>query len=151
LKEYPHWVCWGVEKRDGKDTKVPYSPVFTKVNQSSYGGKAKADDSATWGNVLIGLNHILNEFIDKEDKIDVLQTKNTEIVVKYETDYGYAIVLITNQKNKILEKLIDDFSIEFKNRYMDELNDIQDLNRIIDLTEFTDTKGIVERNFKLYL
>jgi len=109
------------------------------------------DDSATWGNVLIGLNHILNEFIDKEDKIDVLQTKNTEIVVKYETDYGYAIVLITNQKNKILEKLIDDFSIEFKNRYMDELNDIQDLNRIIDLTEFTDTKGIVVRNFKLYL
>jgi len=37
---YPHWVCWGVIERDGKKTKVPYSP---------HGGKAKTNDSATWG------------------------------------------------------------------------------------------------------
>jgi len=40
LKEYPHWVCWAVEQRAGKETKVPYSP---------HGGKAKADDPSTWG------------------------------------------------------------------------------------------------------
>ncbi|MFW9936990.1 MAG: hypothetical protein ACFFD5_05035 [Candidatus Thorarchaeota archaeon] len=109
------------------------------------------DESATWGNVLIGLNHILNEFIDKEDKIDILQTKNAEIVVKYEIEYGYAIMVITNQKNDILEKLIEDFSSEFKKRYKNELIDIQDLNRIINLAEFTDTKDMIERNFQLYL
>ena len=109
------------------------------------------DESATWGNILIGLNHILNEFIDKEDKIDILQTKNTEIVVKYEIEYGYAIMVITNQKNNILEKIIEDFSSEFKKRYKNELIDIQDLNRIINLAEFTDTKDMIERNFQLYL
>jgi transcriptional regulator with XRE-family HTH domain len=40
MKEYPHWVCWGIEKRDSKDTKIPYSP---------HGGKAKSDDPSTWG------------------------------------------------------------------------------------------------------
>jgi hypothetical protein len=109
------------------------------------------DDSSIWGNVLIGLNHIINEFIDKEEKIDVLQTKSSEIVVKYEIDYGYAIIVNTNHKNKILEKLIEDFSIGFKKRYKNELNDIQDLNRIIDLAEFTDTKDMIEHTFQLYL
>ncbi|MFX0058553.1 MAG: hypothetical protein ACFE85_00195 [Candidatus Hodarchaeota archaeon] len=109
------------------------------------------DNSAIWGNILIGLNHILNEFIDKGDKIDVLQTKNAEIVVKYEMDYGYAVIIITNQKNAILDSLIEDFSFEFKNRYKDELNNIQDLNRIIDVAEFTDTKNMIERTFQLYL
>ncbi|MFQ5770030.1 MAG: helix-turn-helix domain-containing protein, partial [bacterium] len=40
LKERNHWVCWGIEKRDSKDTKIPYSP---------HGGKAKSDDPSTWG------------------------------------------------------------------------------------------------------
>lgn len=40
LKGYDHWICWGVEERDGKATKVPYSP---------HGGKASVDDPSTWG------------------------------------------------------------------------------------------------------
>ena len=60
------------------------------------------DESAIWGNILIGLNHILSEFIGKKDKIDVIQTKKTDIVVRYEIDYGYALVVITNRKNSII-------------------------------------------------
>src|SRR5689334_15426881 len=33
------WVCWRNEMRNGKKTKVPYSP---------HGGEAKADDPQTW-------------------------------------------------------------------------------------------------------
>jgi putative DNA primase/helicase len=44
LADEPRWVAWRLEerggKRPGKTTKVPYSPA---------GGKAKADDPATWG------------------------------------------------------------------------------------------------------
>jgi putative DNA primase/helicase len=40
IKAYSHWICWGVQMRDGKETKLPYSP---------HGGMAKADDLSTWG------------------------------------------------------------------------------------------------------
>jgi hypothetical protein len=62
-------------------------------------------DSAIWGKILIGLNHILSEFVDQQDQIDVLQTRNTDIIVNYD-DFGFAVVLITNKKNFILQNLM---------------------------------------------
>ena len=41
LKGWHQWVCWAVEKREGKPTKVPKNPRT--------GGNARADDPATWG------------------------------------------------------------------------------------------------------
>lgn len=111
----------------------------------------KKDESPIWGNILIGLNHILSEFIGKKDKIDVIQTKNNEIVVRYEIDYGYALVVITNKKNSIIEDLMLNFSIEFTRKYEDELTDLQDINRLINVSEFSGAKEMVEKNFKLYL
>ncbi|MHA1194094.1 MAG: hypothetical protein ACTSP9_17705, partial [Promethearchaeota archaeon] len=112
-------------------------------------------DSTIWGNVLVGLNHILGEFIDVKDKIDVIKTKKSDIVVKYEIESGYALVVITNKKNQIIENLMEPFSEEFKNKYKKELNDIQDLNRIIDVSDFIadfiDTKEIIKHHFQLYL
>ncbi|MFW9950598.1 MAG: hypothetical protein ACFFKA_10810, partial [Candidatus Thorarchaeota archaeon] len=118
----------------------------------SYNFGKKIDyDPSIWGNTLIGLNHILSEFIDKTDKIDVIQTKNAEIVVNYDDDYGYAVVLITNQKNSIIENLIRKFSTIFREYFSRELNEIRDLNRIINVSEFKASKEIVEETFKLYL
>lgn len=74
-------------------------------------------ESAIWGNILLGLNHILSEFLDKKDKIDVIQTKEADVVVKYEEDSGYAVIVITNRKNSIVEDLMNDFSNEFKLKY----------------------------------
>lgn len=109
------------------------------------------DESPIWGNILIGLNHILSEFVGKKNKIDVIQTKKMDIVVDYESEYGYALVVITNKKNSIIEDLMQNFSIEFKRKYMNELTDLQDLNRLIDVSEFSGAKEIVEKNFQLYL
>ena len=108
-------------------------------------------DSTIWGNIIIGLNHILSEFIDKSDKTDVIQTKNADIVVDYESELGYAIVAITNEKNVIVEKLLKDFSNDFKSKFKSELLEIQDLNRLINVSEFNDTKFIIEERFQLYL
>jgi hypothetical protein len=107
-------------------------------------------ESARWGTILIGLNHILSEFMDKTDKIDVIQTKKTDIVVRYENDHGYALVVITNQKNAIIEDLMFNFSNDFNSKYKNKLLDIQDLNRLINISEFIDVKELVEKHFKLY-
>src|SRR5713101_7190886 len=40
LKDIPNWIVWKLEKRDGKDTKVPYD--------AKTGRPAKANDSSTW-------------------------------------------------------------------------------------------------------
>ena len=40
-KDLRQWVCWRSEERDGRLTKVPYSPAS--------GVRARSDDPATWG------------------------------------------------------------------------------------------------------
>ncbi len=109
------------------------------------------DDSKIWGNILIGLNYILSEFTEKEDKIELIQTRNSDIIVKYENKGGYAVMISTNKKNSIVENLSYKFSEEFGKRYSEELNEIQDLNKIINISEFEDTKSLIEKTFQLYL
>ena len=108
-------------------------------------------ESTIWGNILLGLNHILSEFLDKKDKINVIQTKEADVVVRYEEDSGYALIAITNRKNSIVEDLMKNFSNEFKAKYKDELNEILDINKIINVSEFSDLKELIEKNFHLYL
>jgi putative DNA primase/helicase len=40
LRDRPQWVCWKLEQRDGKQTKVPY--------RADGAGRASATDSQTW-------------------------------------------------------------------------------------------------------
>ncbi len=107
-------------------------------------------DSAIWGKILIGLNHILSEFVDKQSQIDVLQTRNTDLIVNYD-EFGFAVVLITNKKNAILQNLMKKFTVEFRNKFKEELLEIQDLNKLINVSEFTETKELIEKGFQLYL
>jgi putative DNA primase/helicase len=41
MGDLPQWVCWRAELREGKATKVPYSPKS--------GSRARSDDPAKWG------------------------------------------------------------------------------------------------------
>ena len=41
LKALPQWVLWRNEERDGKSTKVPYTPDGLR--------RAESDNAATWG------------------------------------------------------------------------------------------------------
>ncbi len=40
MRDLRQWVCWRAEERNGKLTKVPYSPTT--------GSRARSDDAATW-------------------------------------------------------------------------------------------------------
>lgn len=134
--------------------KIYYINIYHKSGILLYSYKFSKSpgelDSVIWGNILIGINHIISEFVDKSDQIDVLQTKNTDIIVNYD-DLGFAVVLITNRKNAILQKLMEKFAFEFRKKYKDELLEIQDLNRIINVSEFKETRELIEKGFQLYI
>jgi len=134
--------------------KIHYINIYHKsgILLYSYQFETENDqvDSTIWGNILIGINHILSEFVDPKDQIDVLQTNNSDIIVNYD-NLGFAVVLITNRKNVILKKLMDKFAKEFKEKYRKELTEIQDLNKLINVSEFKETKDIIESNFQMYL
>jgi putative DNA primase/helicase len=42
LKELDRWVCWRIEQRDGKPTKVPINPDESEIK------RAKSDNPSTW-------------------------------------------------------------------------------------------------------
>jgi hypothetical protein len=134
--------------------KIYYINIYHKSGILLYSYKFDVSnddiDSTIWGNILIGINHILSEFVDSKDQIEVLQTENSDIIVNYDT-LGFAIVLITNRKNIILKKLMDNFANEFKSKYRKELTEIQDLNKLINVSEFKETKDIIEKSFQMYL
>jgi len=134
--------------------KIYYINIYHKSGILLYSYKFSKSpnelDAAIWGNILIGINHILSEFVDKRNQIDVLQTKNTDIIVNYD-DFGFAVVLITNRKNAILQKLMEKFAFEFRNKYKDELLEIQDLNKLINVSDFKETGGLIEKGFQLYI
>jgi len=154
-------VCYMVIKKSDifivLTNRIYYLHIYHKSGVLLYSynfkGKIKEDknESAIWGNILIGINHILSEFIDKSDQIDVIQTKNSDIVVNYNNQCGFAVLAITNKKNEILGNLIRDFTQEFMKKYIAELTDIQDLNRMISVSDFGDAKELIEKTFSMYL
>ncbi len=46
---------------------------------------------------------------------------------------------------------MENFSKEFQEKYKNELIEIQDLNKLINVSEFKETKDIIEKNFQFYL
>ncbi|NVM37322.1 MAG: hypothetical protein HWN81_17130 [Candidatus Lokiarchaeota archaeon] len=134
--------------------KIYYINIYHKSGILLFSYKFKTSnnevDSTIWGSILIGINHILSEFVYTKDQIEVLQTDNSDIIVNYD-DFGFAVVLITNRKNPILKKLMDNFSKDFRDKFKNELTEIQDLNKLINVSEFKETKDIIENNFHMYL
>ncbi|MHA1149339.1 MAG: hypothetical protein ACTSR8_13975 [Promethearchaeota archaeon] len=151
-------VCYMMRKKPETllllTNRISYLNIYHKSGVELYSYKFEKDqneaDSQIWGKILIGLNHILSEFINKEDQINVLQTKNSDIIVNYD-ELGFAVMVITNQKNAILKKIMQQFTSEFKKRFMLELTEIYDLNRLINVADFKDTKHIIEEIFSMYL
>ncbi|MBY9007286.1 MAG: hypothetical protein KGD63_11065 [Candidatus Lokiarchaeota archaeon] len=136
--------------------KIYFIHIYHKTGILLYSYKFKKSletigESKVWGNILIGLNHILSEFTNKKDQIDVLKTKNADIYVNYNNKYGFAVLVLTNHKNSYIENCVNILTKEFKEYYEDELLDLQDINKIINVSEFKEAKKIIEKSFSLYL
>ncbi|MFX1274513.1 MAG: hypothetical protein ACFFBP_08155 [Promethearchaeota archaeon] len=107
-------------------------------------------ESSIWGNILIGLNHIVAEFIDTNNQINVLKTKSSDIIVDYNNEFGFAVLLTTKKKNDFLSSMMHEFAMEFESLFKEELIQIQDLNNLIDISEFKGVEELIKKHFSLY-
>ncbi len=136
-------------------SRIYYINIYHKSGVLLYSHRVQESnnekDSVIWGNILIGLNHILSEFVEKSDKIDVLETKASDIIVNYNEELGFAVLVIADKKNPILIKSLQNFTNEFKSFFRKELTEILDYNKIINMSDFFGTREIVTKNFKFYI
>ena len=112
---------------------------------------SETDESILKGTILIGINHILSRFLDKRDQLNLIKMKNRDIILEYDVEFGYAILLITNQKNTIIETSLKNFTKEFNSYYREALKKINDYNQLIDVSIFKDTKKIIREHLSPYL
>jgi hypothetical protein len=99
------------------------------------------------GAVLIGINHILSEFTSAKDQITSLNLKDRRIILEYNREYGYAIMLIVKRRTDTFEKSIELFSKQFAEKYKNELESYMDLNTAIDTSAFEGVVELVEKIF----
>jgi len=106
------------------------------------------DESLLKGSILIGLNHILANFLSQKDQLNLIKLKTRDLILEYDNKLGYAILLITNQKNKIIERAVKLFMDKFTTLNKQKL---ENLNGLIDVSEFQNAKDIMFEFFKPFL
>jgi hypothetical protein len=111
----------------------------------------ETDESILKGSILIGINHILSSFINKKDQLSLIKMKNQDIILEYDNTYGYAILLITNHRNSLIEKALHQFIEQFNKINNESLTKINNLSQLIDVSEFKNSKEIMDKIFASFL
>ena len=108
----------------------------------------EVDDSLLKGSILIGINHILNNFSNVENQLDLIKLRDKGVIFQFDNELGYATLIIAKHKNPILEHSFSKFNAEFSHRYKEYLSN---LHGLIDISKFSDTKLLINEYFKLYI
>jgi len=108
----------------------------------------RKDTSTIKGAVLIGINHILSEFSTAKDQITSIKLKDREIILEYNREYGFAILLIVNKSTNVFKKATQSFMEQFIEKYKNELKSYMDLNTAIDTSAFDDAKNLLLKIFE---
>ncbi|MFX0029297.1 MAG: hypothetical protein ACFE8B_08815, partial [Candidatus Hermodarchaeota archaeon] len=108
----------------------------------------ETDDSLLKGSILIGINHILANFIDRKDQLNVIKMRDRDIIFEYDNLNGYAILLTTNHKNTFIEKAVRNFMFQFSDLNGEKLKEMKGL---IDVSEFRNAKGLILELFTPYI
>jgi len=111
----------------------------------------ETDESLLKGSILIGINHILNSFIDKKDKLNVIKMKEKDLLLEYDSEFGYALLLIARHKNSVMERAVQQFILKFNEYFKKSLTKIREFSQLIDISEFKDTKLIINEVFAPYM
>jgi hypothetical protein len=114
-----------------------------KFNESSELG-----DSLLKGTILIGINHILSKLASKGTKLNSINLNDKRIILRYDDELGYALLLIADRISNHLESKVNQFIKEFSSTFRKELNN---LHGLIDSSKFRGVKEIIEQNFSEYL
>ncbi len=108
-------------------------------------------DSFLKGPILIGISHILSNFADKKEQLNLLKMEDLDIVFEYDNKFGYAVLLITNHKNSIIEKGVQKFMVKFSELNKENLIEITNSSKLIDISKFKNAKEIINEYFNPYL
>ncbi|MFW9989556.1 MAG: hypothetical protein ACFFC3_12950 [Candidatus Odinarchaeota archaeon] len=108
----------------------------------------ETDEALIKGSILIGINHILSNFINRKDQLNLIKMKNRDIVFEYDNIHGYALLLTTNHKNAFIDKAVNNFMTKFSSINGDIL---KNLTGLIDVSEFRNAKEIILENFEPFL
>jgi hypothetical protein len=104
-------------------------------------------DSLLKGTILIGINHILSNLASKDTKLNFINLKNKRIILKYNDELGYALLLIVARTTNHLKESVNRFVKTFSANFREEL---EELKGLIDSSKFKDTKNLVKQNFADY-
>jgi len=105
----------------------------------------EVDESLLKGSILIGISHILANLSNVESQVTLIKMKERAVVFNFNTQLGYATLLIAKHRNNILEKSIDNFMNEFSR--INEEN-LQNLTGLIDVSTFKNAKGLIKQYFR---
>ncbi|MFX0040105.1 MAG: hypothetical protein ACFFAB_12265 [Candidatus Heimdallarchaeota archaeon] len=108
----------------------------------------ETDESLLKGSILIGINHILSNFINKKDQLGLIKMQNRDIILEYDNNNGYALLLTTNHKNSYINKAVNKFMEKFSGLNKEKL---KNLTGLIDVSEFRNAKDIIFEFFEPFI
>jgi hypothetical protein len=108
----------------------------------------ETDESLLKGSILIGINHILSNFINKKDQLGLIRMQNRDIILEYDNKHGYAILLTTNHKNSFIDKAVGNFMKQFTSLNKEKL---KNMSGLIDVSEFRNAKNIILEFFEPFI
>lgn len=108
----------------------------------------ETDESLLKGSILIGINHILSNFINKKDQLGLIKMQNRDIIFEYDNNHGYALLLTTNHKNAFIDKAVSNFMKKFTGLNKEKL---KNLTGLIDVSEFKNAKDIILEFFEPFI
>lgn len=111
----------------------------------------ESEDTILKGSILIGINHILSNFIDKKDKLNIIKMKDRDIIFEYDANFGYALLLITNHINIINKRAVYQFMKIFSETNKELLKKISNFSQLIDVSQFENIKKIIIKCFSSYM
>ena len=110
--------------------------------------REEVDENLLKGSILIGISHILSNLSNLEAQVTQIKMEERAVVFNFNTQLGYATLLIAKHKNKILEKSIDNFVKEFSTLNKDSL---KKLSGLIDVSLFKNAKVLIKKYFSHFL
>ncbi|MFX0003182.1 MAG: hypothetical protein ACFE9C_03735 [Candidatus Hodarchaeota archaeon] len=108
----------------------------------------ETDESLLKGSILIGINHILSNFINKKDQLGLIKMQKRDIILEYDNNHGYALLLTTNHKNSFIDKAVNKFMEKFTGLNKEKL---KNLTGLIDVSEFRNAKDIILELFEPFI
>ena len=108
----------------------------------------ETDDSILKGSILIGINHILANFMNKKDQVSVIKMKNRDIILEFDRDYGYALLVIVKKSDTVIRKAIYKFMTKFKQENKETL---EKMSGLIDTSGFKNTTEIIYEFFHPFM